>query len=104
MGRFALSIVGCLGAYLGACHHTPPPTAPESTNGEPSHETGCERGRCLEDITKVIQEHRTATRACYDKGLKRAPTIEGRIVINFEIDGNGAVVDASQGMQDNQIT
>ena len=64
----------------------------------------CERGRCMDDISRVIQDHRTQTRACYDKGVKGKPGVEGRLIVNFKIDAAGAVEDASQGMQDNQIT
>jgi len=66
-------------------------------------EKGCEPGRCLGDISKTIGEHRTAARACYDAGRKKQPKLEGQLVINFEIDAEGTVVDTRQGMQDGQL-
>ena len=60
----------------------------------------CEPGRCLEDFAAKVQEHRATARACYDA----KPTPEGgRVIINFEIDPTGKVVDASQSVKDEQI-
>ena len=87
-----------------ACAGQPKPQQTSSTEPPPPSSAGCEQDRCLNDITRVIQEHRGESRACYDRGLKRQPTIEGRIIINFKIDPDGQVVETSQGMQDNQIT
>jgi hypothetical protein len=64
----------------------------------------CEPGRCLEDISKLVSEHRDESRKCYDEGKKRDPNLAGGfIVINFAIDADGNVADTSQGMQDAQI-
>ncbi|MBA3502706.1 MAG: AgmX/PglI C-terminal domain-containing protein [Myxococcota bacterium] len=61
----------------------------------------CETGRCLEDIAVIVQTHRPEARACYDNhGQGEAG---GRVIINFEIDPAGAVVDASKSVKDNQI-
>jgi hypothetical protein len=79
-----------------------PPAAAEA--GTTTAAAGCEPGRCLEDISHVIEGHRAAARACYDAGLVRQPGLKGRIIINFEIDAAGVVAEASQGVQDNQIT
>lgn len=93
------SALGCGGSSKGGGA-----TAPGSQPGSGSDAADCEPGRCLPDLSKLIQGHRAEARACYDEGQKRQPGIEGRIIINFEIDPTGVVVDASQGMQDNQIT
>jgi hypothetical protein len=71
--------------------------------GGGSDEAQCEPGRCLDDISKAIAEHRTESRACYDAAAKKTPGLTGRIIINFRIDAQGAVTEASQGMQDEQI-
>ncbi len=63
----------------------------------------CEPGRCMVDISQIIELHRSEARACYDAGYQRDPTLRGRLVINFEIDGTGTVLDASQSAQDDQI-
>jgi hypothetical protein len=63
----------------------------------------CEPGRCLEDISKALAEHRTESRACYDAAAKSKPGLGGRIIINFRIDDQGNVTETSQGMQDGQI-
>lgn len=66
-------------------------------------ESGCEPGRCLGDISRTIGEHRAEARACFDAGRKKQPKLAGQLVINFEIDAAGNVVDTSQGMQDGQL-
>lgn len=63
----------------------------------------CEPGRCLTDISARVEDRRPEARTCYEAGHAADPTIEGRVVINFEIDPSGTVVDASQSAQDDQI-
>lgn len=67
---------------------------------EPS-EKDCEAGRCLEDIAKVVGSHRTEARACFDTHAAGAG--DSRVIINFEIDPAGAVVDASKSVKDGQL-
>jgi len=82
-----------------------PPAEPvERPPADDAPQGSCEPGRCMDDISRAIQERRDQTRACYDKGVKGKPGIEGRLIINFKIDADGTVEDASQGMQENQIT
>jgi hypothetical protein len=71
---------------LIACGSSPKPA---TTPSEPA-------GRSLEDISKVIGEHKPETRAC-------AGSATGRVIINFKIDKDGTVTEADQGMQENQI-
>ena len=81
--------------FFGCGHSAPPP--PVQT-GSGSGEAQCEPGRCLDDISKVIAGHKAESRACAkDKKLS------GRVIINFTIDGEGRVGEASQGMQSDQI-
>lgn len=63
----------------------------------------CEPGRCMEDISALVKERRPEARLCYEAGHLRDPSLEGRLIINFEIDESGTVVDASQSAQDDQI-
>ena len=82
-----------------------PSTPPTTTTEDGSAALDCAKERCLPDISRLIQERRAATRACYDKAVKRQPTLgEGRVIVNFEIDPGGHVIETSQGMQDNQLT
>jgi hypothetical protein len=77
-----------------------------ATNGaaEPADDQAdCEPGRCLADVSARVEDRRPAARACYDEGQKRVPELQGRLIINFEIDPDGVVVDASQSAQDEQI-
>lgn len=87
-----------LALVLGCGGGKKPPAGPEAPADD------CEPGRCLADISERVENHRPAARACYEAGHSVDPTIEGRVVINFEIDPSGTVVDASQSAQDDQIT
>lgn len=66
---------------------------PATTNAPGSD---CAPGRCLDDISKVVAEHKPEAREC-------AKTAKGRVIINFKIDKDGNVEEADQGMQDEQI-
>lgn len=68
---------------------------PATTGGEPASD--CDPGRCLDDISKVVAEHKPAAREC-------AKTAKGRVIINFKIDKDGNVEEAGQGMQEEQIS
>src|SRR5512143_2180670 len=79
-------------------------TSSASTDGGGSDAAACEKGRCLEDISKLIGDHRAESRGCFDAGAKKQPGLKGRLIINFRIDKDGAVTETSQGMQEDQIT
>jgi hypothetical protein len=101
MHRLALAWIAAL---AGACSQAHKPASQTSDTTKDSGEAGCEPGRCLEDIAKLVKERRPAARACYDEAAKANPALpSGRIIINFRIDESGDVIETSQGMQDNQI-
>jgi hypothetical protein len=75
----------------------------EKPTGDGSAPADCEPGRCLEDISRVINDHRDDARACYDRAHRRDSSLAGRVFINFQIDAAGNVTDTSQGMQEDQI-
>jgi hypothetical protein len=91
-----LALVAALVACSSAAK---PPAAPTDTGS-----SGCEPGRCLDDISKTLQEHRAESRACYDALAKTQPGAKGRLIINFKIDADGNVTETSQGMQEDQLT
>jgi hypothetical protein len=88
-GLVILAAIGCGGGKHAA--------AP----GDPAED--CEPGRCMIDISRRVDDHRPEARACYDAGYKRDPTLQGTIVVNFEIDPDGKVADASQSVREEQI-
>ncbi len=92
-----------LGVGLGACggKGKPATTTPEDSGS--GDDTACEPGRCLPDISARVEDRRPEARACYDEALKRVPELKGRLIINFEINPDGTVADASQSAQDDQI-
>src|SRR5262245_14429514 len=83
--RFALIL------FLVACGSSSKQT---TTTGPASD---CKPGRCLDDISKVVAEHKPEAREC-------AKSAKGRVIINFKIDKDGNVEEADQGMQDDQIS
>lgn len=86
-----------------ACGKSQPATTTPATTGD-DEAADCEPGRCLEDVSARVNDRRAEARACYDEGVKRIPGLQGRLIINYEIDPDGTVVDASQSAQDEQIT
>ncbi len=80
-----------------ACGGAPPRAAAPD-------EGDCEPGRCLEHVSEVVLSRRAEARACYDEAVARDPALAGgRLIMNFEIDPDGVVVDASQASQDGQL-
>ena len=82
------------GAKLGSSSHTE-----VETKGDAGPKAGAghsqEPGRKREDIQTIVMARRDEARACYDKGLKDHPGIEGDLTVKFVIDPTGAVSDAS---------
>jgi hypothetical protein len=99
-----LSVMIAVSILAVACggKSTPAATTPEDPGGGDG-DTDCEPGRCLPDISARVEDRRPAARACYEEGVKRLPDLEGRLIINFEINPDGTVADASQSAQDDQI-
>ena len=82
------------GAKLGSSSHTEIETRGDAgPKAGPGHSQ--EPGRRREDIQTIVMARRDEARACYDKGLKDHPGIEGDLTVKFVIDPQGAVTDAS---------
>lgn len=82
------------GAKLGSSTHTEVETKGDAgPKAGPGHSQ--EPGRKREDIQTIVMARRDEARACYDKGLKDHPGIEGDLTVKFVIDPQGAVSDAS---------
>lgn len=93
-------VVVVLAVLSAACAASKPP----ETAGAGSAEPTCEPGRCLADISRTIGEHRAKSRRCYDEAIQAKPDLpDGYVVINYEIDAAGVLVDATQGSQDDQL-
>ena len=82
------------GAKLGSSTHTEVETKGDAgPKAGPGHSQ--EPGRSRQDIQTIIMARRDEARACYDKGLKDHPGIEGDLTVKFLIDPTGKVADAS---------
>ena len=92
VGRLALALT----LACGSSARRAPPVGPDGG-------ATCEPGRCLDDISHHVQQHRKAARGCYDKGLERQAGVGGLVIVNFEIGPDGRVVEAAQGMQPGQL-
>jgi hypothetical protein len=103
--RIARLIVVVAAAVAAAACGGKGKTASTGPGGDSGGETAddCEPGRCLADVSARVEDRRALARACYDEGQKRVPELKGRLIINYEIDPDGKVVDASQSAQDEQI-
>lgn len=82
------------GAKLGSSTHTEIETKGDGgPKAGPGHSQ--EPGRRREDIQTIVMTRRDEARACYDKGLKDHPGIEGDLTVKFVIDPTGVVSDAA---------
>lgn len=97
-------LVVSLAVLVGACGKAAKTdTTPTGGGRAATDSTRCEPGRCLEDISRLVAERKTDSRACYDAGRKRDPKMHGKVIINFAIDSEGGVGETEQGMQEEQI-
>lgn len=62
-----------------------------------------EQGRGVKDLQAIIGARRDEARACYDKGLKDHPGIEGDLDIKWVIDPQGNVTNAEVDTTKSQI-
>lgn len=62
-----------------------------------------EQGRSAKDLQAIIGARRDEARACYDKGLKDHPGIEGDLDVKWVIDPQGNVTDVSVDTTKSQI-
>ncbi len=82
------------GAKLRASTHSETETKGDAgPNVSPGHSQ--EAGRRREDIQTVVMLRRDEARACYDRGLKDHPSMEGDLTVKFVLDPQGVVTDAS---------
>lgn len=80
------------GAKLGSSSRKEVETKGES--GPKPNGPSKEPGRTVSDIQAIIGAHRDEARACYDKGLKDHPGIEGNLDVKWTIDPDGNVTNA----------
>ena len=81
------------GAKLGSSTHTEVETKGDGgPKAGPGHSQ--EPGRRREDIQTIVMARRDEARACYDKGLKDHPGIEGDLTVKCVIDPQGVVSEA----------
>jgi len=69
----------------------------------PIEDKSCEPGRCLEDVARVMKDHRPEMRACYELAQAQRAELEGSMTVNFVIDPQGAVVETSPSVRDGEI-
>lgn len=81
------------GAKLGSSSRQEVETKGES-GPKPTPGGSSEQGRTVKDIQAIIGARRDDARACYDKGLKDHPGIEGNLDVKWTIDPQGNVANA----------
>jgi len=82
------------GAKLGSSTHTEVETKGDGgPKAGPGHTQ--EPGRSRQDIQTIVMARRDEARACYDRGLKDHPGIEGDLTVKWTIDPGGKVTDAA---------
>ena len=59
----------------------------------PSNST--KKKRSAKDVIRVVRSHTRSLQDCYKQVLKNNPSLKGKIVVRFEIDQNGVVINSS---------
>jgi len=54
----------------------------------------------MEVVRRIVRQHLSMFRACYEDGLKRNPSVQGRITTKYVIGQDGDVVTAQDGGSD----
>jgi hypothetical protein len=120
VGTIAIVVFGFVGCGGGSAE-TPPPAAPTSDPaptpaaapapeasepGSPpssaapapadsaASDDAPEDTRTMEVIAAVVKANRQKARDCYEKGLKKTPTMKGDLVVHFTLKPNGKVKEA----------
>lgn len=78
--------------------------SPAAANSGGSGTHAREPGRGPEDIRAIVMSHRDEARACYEKGAKDHPGIEGDLVVQWTIDPKGTVTQVSIDTSRSQIS
>jgi outer membrane biosynthesis protein TonB len=50
-----------------------------------------------EQVDRVVKKRAAAYRACFQRGLEKAPGLHGKVVVTFTIDGEGKVTKTGVG-------
>jgi hypothetical protein len=86
------------GGRLGATHQVRSPSLRcgiEETTGKETCATQVKGRLPPEIVQRVVRQNFGRMRICYEAGLGRNPSLEGRISVKFVIDRSGAVAMAS---------
>jgi hypothetical protein len=81
----------------GTCAKPPCGTSPKEVSIKLSDPEGDFGGLTADEINRVVQARKGIFRACYQTELNRSPGIGGKLVINFQIGGDGIVKSAKIG-------
>ncbi len=66
--------------------HVDDPDKPKTVNNDP-------RGRSIEDIRRVFDSNKGAIFAIYNRALRQDPSLQGKVVLELQIDEQGRVLD-----------
>jgi hypothetical protein len=81
----------------GNCAKPPCGTAPKEVSIKLFDPEGDFGGLTADEINRVVQARKGIFRACYQTELNRSPGIGGKLVVNFQIGGDGIVKSAKIG-------
>jgi len=91
-----ISLVACGGSESPANSGASSTSTSSATSGaESGNSENIQGGLTANQIRHVIQENIGDIQRCYEQGLVRDPTLEGRVSVSFVIGPNGAVVGSS---------
>ncbi len=79
------------GGWEGEAEATAPGDAPRASAAEPPAAPGVKETRTMEVIAKIVKDRRQPVRDCYDKARKDLPSLQGDMVIHFDLTPEGKV-------------
>ena len=88
---------GTMRAGGGNCATPPCGTGAKSVQVAVGEAEGDIEGLTAEEINRVVKARAGVFRACYQKELNRSPGLGGKLVIHFQIGGDGVVKSAKTG-------
>ena len=78
----------------GNCANPPCGSGPKEVSVIPQEPDGDFGGLTAEEINRIVRARKGVFRACYQTELNRSPSLGGKLIISFQIGGDGVVKSA----------
>ncbi|NDG84425.1 MAG: hypothetical protein EBX52_05220 [Proteobacteria bacterium] len=102
-GSRAAGALGALPSLSGSLKGSAQASGPPSVRGQgkgqleiglDTSEAAVDEGLTREEVARVIHAHLNEIRYCYESGILHDPTLSGKLLVDFQINGSGHVPEA----------